>query len=287
MARGKNPVPFSIYWKGYDNLMRSPYNIKVKEPKKFRQGLVPYAIAEDINPEDVDLSSFEIQKDLNPKLWKNGKLDTRIRLLLLDIADDFIASCDDLRRSNIIDIVITGSLCNYNWSNEFSDVDLHIVVDGQYPSAKQCAKKWNSSHKDIRICGFPLELYVQDENEKLFAAGVFSLDTNEWLKVPDREKLEKHGIDDGTVKATVAKYINAIDKTERIADKGGDYNERRAERRADNIFTDIKAMRKDGFSRDTDELNPQNIAFKKLRRDGYIEKISKIRDKAYDRLHSL
>ena len=50
--------------------------------------------AEIVEPDDVDLSSFNIKKHLNPKFWDDGHLDTRIRLKLLDIADDFFNSLD-------------------------------------------------------------------------------------------------------------------------------------------------------------------------------------------------
>ena len=47
-------------------------------------------IDESLAPSEVDLSSFNIKKELNPKFWKNDRLDSRIRMKLLDIADDFI-----------------------------------------------------------------------------------------------------------------------------------------------------------------------------------------------------
>ena len=45
-------------------------------------------IEEALSPSEVDLSSFNIKKELNPKFWKDDKLDSRIRIKLLDIADD-------------------------------------------------------------------------------------------------------------------------------------------------------------------------------------------------------
>ena len=49
-----------------------------------------------------------------------------VRDKLLEAADNFIKFIGvDL---DIEDITMTGSLSNYNWS-EFSDVDLHLLVD--------------------------------------------------------------------------------------------------------------------------------------------------------------
>jgi hypothetical protein len=58
---------------------------------------------------------------------KNGfKMKKEIRERLLEISDDFIESFGV--EFFIHDIILTGSLSNYNWS-EFSDVDLHILID--------------------------------------------------------------------------------------------------------------------------------------------------------------
>ena len=85
-------------------------------------------IQTEITPSEVDLSSFEIQHDLNQDVWQEGDmLDSRVRLTLLDIADDFYDSLK-LKWLKPLDIVLTGSICNFNWS-EFSDIDMHIIVD--------------------------------------------------------------------------------------------------------------------------------------------------------------
>ena len=72
------------------------------------------------------LSSFTSQDELNPKIWiKDGdeyKMRPNVVKSLLDIANDFI----EFLGVDIIvtDIIMTGSLANYNWS-EFSGFPLH------------------------------------------------------------------------------------------------------------------------------------------------------------------
>ena len=45
---------------------------------------------------------------------------------------------------------------------------------------------WNQKHKDIKIFGFPIEVYVQDKNEPHASTGVYSLEKNEWKVKPQR-----------------------------------------------------------------------------------------------------
>ena len=76
------------------------------------------------------IKSFKIQDSLNPKVWvKDGneyKMKTEVRERLLEISYQFI----DFLGVDIVvtDIILTGSLSNYNWS-KYSDFDLHIVAD--------------------------------------------------------------------------------------------------------------------------------------------------------------
>ena len=84
------------------------------------------------------VQSFYAKDNLNPKVWNETKsgfvLDSKIREHLLSIADNFI----EFLKVDIIvdDIILIGSLANYNWS-EFSDFDLHIVADfDQFPEDK-------------------------------------------------------------------------------------------------------------------------------------------------------
>ena len=76
------------------------------------------------------VKSFRINDSLSPTIWEEEdgtfKLNPEIREALLKIVDDYLDFIDmDL---DISDITLTGSLSNFNWS-EFSDVDLHILVD--------------------------------------------------------------------------------------------------------------------------------------------------------------
>ena len=254
-------------------------------------------IEEALSPQEVDLSSFNIKKELNPKFWKDDKLDSRIRIKLLDIADDFIEflGVDWVKPE---DITITGSLANYNWNKKYSDIDLHILidyskvdkrtdfVDNYFYSQK---KLWNEEHKDLRIFGFPVEVYVQDVNKEHTSSGVYSLEKNEWVIEPEREKLSKKKVNKERIKKTDSQYTEKIDKL--VDDSkntdGDEYKMRKVYEGAQKLFDEIKKLRREDLSDANNEINEGNIIFKALRRLGYIDKLDKVINKGYNTLNSL
>ena len=265
-------------------------------------GTVPFTLKENIeseivNPEDVDLSSFSIKKNLNPKFWKNGVLDSRIRMKLLDIADDFIEFLGvDWAKPE--DITMTGSLANFNWDENYSDIDLHIIMDysdvdertdfvsNYFYSQK---KLWNEEHSDITIMGYPVEVFVQDVNERHDSSGVYSLEKNKWLIEPEREKLASSKVNKAFIKDKVSEYMNKIDKLEYLLNKSKDdeYRLRRVMEKSDNLFDKIKGERKIGFERSGGkEINNYNIVFKALKRNGYLEKLYNLKCASYNKYKS-
>ena len=254
-------------------------------------------IDESLAPSEVDLSSFNVKKELNPKFWKNDRLDSRIRMKLLDIADDFInfLGVDWVKPE---DITITGSLANYNWNQKYSDIDLHIImdyskvdertdfVDNYFYSQK---KLWNEEHKELKIYGFPVEVFVQDVNKKHTSSGVYSLEKDKWLTEPERDKLAKKKVNKIQIKNKVSEYTKKIDKLADELKKSEDneYKLRKISESAEKLFDELKNLRRGDLSNADNEINEGNIIFKCLRRLGYIEKINDIISKGYNRLNSL
>ena len=85
------------------------------------------------------IKSFKPQDELNPKIWylpkeknmgdsdgQEMKMRPEVREKLLEIAYQFL---DYLKIEVMVtDIVLTGSLSNYNWS-KYSDFDIHIIIN--------------------------------------------------------------------------------------------------------------------------------------------------------------
>ena len=127
------------------------------------------------------ITSFEMQPIFNPQIWKRGRMRPEIRERLQEIAEEFIEKLD-LPNADIKDIILTGSLANYNWS-EYSDLDVHIVIDFKDVAEDEGLVKkyfdavranWNRNH-DIKVKGFEVELYVQDDDESHASTGIYSL----------------------------------------------------------------------------------------------------------------
>ena len=86
-----------------------------------RSDVSPYAhiqtenIELEVEPEEISLNSFQKKNHLAPKLWNGTKLDSNARLTLMDIADDFWDFCK-IRWTDVEDVILVGSICNFNWS---------------------------------------------------------------------------------------------------------------------------------------------------------------------------
>lgn len=226
---------------------------------------------------------------LNSKFWHNGEFDSDVREKLLAIAKDFY---EHLKLDvPVIDVQLTGSLANYNYS-KYSDLDVHIIIDfSEINEDTALVKKaldgvrfiWNTRH-DIVIKGHDVELYVQDVNEQHTSSGLYSLLNGEWIKKPS---FNPPDIDERDIELKYSFYIKEIDKMqEMLADKNlseEDYHaiEKRAEKLKDKIMKD----RKDGLA-EKGEFSVENLVFKKLRNTDYIEKIIAIAATAYDRSFS-
>ena len=248
----------------------------------------------DLSNPDFDLSSFKPQKQLNPKIWVNGKINSRVRLRLLDIADDFISSLEvDWVKPD--DIILTGSLANYNWS-KFSDFDLHILMDFKKVDDRTNFVKdyfdskknlWNEKHENLKIYGFPVEVYVQDTNEEHTASGIYSLERNEWIKEPEPNRIKAIKLDKFLIKEKVFKFMKAIEKLESDCEHSDDeYSAEEVAKKAKDLFDKIKSMRRDALKHGG-EMSVGNIIFKCLRRFNYIGRLADVKSKTYDKIYSI
>lgn len=242
----------------------------------------------------TDLSSFKPKKDLNPRLWKDGKLKSEVRLHLLDIADDFFDSLE-VDWVEPEDIILTGSLANYNWS-EYSDYDLHILLDfndvdertefvKDYFDSKK--NEWNESHENLKIYGYPVEVYVQDINEEHNASGIYSLEKNEWIKEPEENGIKAIKLDKFWIKQ---KTLNFMDKIDGLVNKLSTTDDKGVQEeisdKIDKLFDYLKNLRSDSLKKHG-EMAPGNIIYKLLRRTGYLDKIFDLKSNVYDKINSL
>lgn len=243
----------------------------------------------------IDFTSFEPQDELNPKIWdSNGLINSRVRMRLLDIADTFIDSLD-IDWVEIDDIILTGSLANFNWS-KFSDFDVHVVlrfkdVDervefvSNYFNSKK--KIWNNEHDNLKIYGFPVEMYVQDSEEDHTSSGIYSLEKNKWLVKPKKENFENISMNKKFIREKARLLINKIDElSEKVENEKDEYKLDILSKKIKSLFDKIKGIRKESLKK-YGEMSTGNIIFKILRRLGYIDKLYNIKLNTYDKIKSL
>ena len=132
------------------------------------------------------LDSFSVKETLNPKVWENfedlkkATMVPKVRKALMHIAEVFIEDLGD--DVFVEDIYLMGSLANFNWS-EYSDFDLHIIVDMErygkqeelYKELFDLKKKLFNDKHNIKIYGYDVELYAQGVKDEAHSDGVYSV----------------------------------------------------------------------------------------------------------------
>ena len=240
--------------------------------------------------EDVDLKigSFEHpHQNLNESLWdENDQLKPEVAKKLLQIAQQFMSKTQGAD-AEIKDITFTGSLANYNYSM-LSDIDLHILIDFKDLNDDTSLVKdyfnavkalWNLLH-NIKIKGYEVEVYVQDEFEPHFSSGVYSIINDEWIKKPVYERAV---IDNESI---IKKSDSLMDQIDRAIDLIQKDKYKEAHDRAIMLGNKIKKFRKAGLET-AGEYSVENLAFKTLRNNGYLGKLSNLKRDAYDAMMSL
>ena len=236
---------------------------------------------------EIDLPSIQVRDALNTDIWQSeDRIKPEISSRLIRIALDFIESLE-IDQEVIADIIVTGSLANYNWT-QFSDIDLHILIDyrhvdenvklvRQFFNAKKA--DWNKIH-NIMIKGHEVEIYVQDVHEPHISTGFYSLLEDTWVMKPNKERPK---ID---FKAVESKALSLMDQIDRVEDLYKKENYEAVRNVADLIRDKLKRLRRCGLE-ERGIYSTENMAFKVLRNNDYIKKLLDFRRKAYDNMMSL
>ena len=233
------------------------------------------------------IQSFFSKDELNPRIWdENQNLREEVREKLLQTANEFI---DFIGVPLLIeDVIFTGSLANYNWS-EYSDIDLHVVCDfiqfsdTELPLYEELFKVkktiFNTNH-DIKIFGYEVELYVQNASEAHFSSGVYSVLYDKWDVKPEKEDAN---IDTKILKSKIDHWKSQIDTVIENAsaqeiDEAREYIKKFKEK--------LKKYRSSGLKKEG-EYSYENLVFKYLRRSDYLDKLFNLENKLLDKELSL
>jgi|688.fasta_scaffold03660_22 peptidoglycan hydrolase-like protein with peptidoglycan-binding domain len=233
------------------------------------------------------IKSFDQQKKLNPKIWnKDDEMIKKVRDRLIQIANEFVDFIDlDIVVS---DIIMTGSLANYNWS-EYSDVDLHLMVDFSqfskpilplYEDLFKLKKTIFNDKHDITIYGYEVELYVQNESESHFSSGIYSVLNDEWINKPKKQSIT---IDKTLIENKVQQWMKTIDN---LLDNLEDEPIEIVNQYIKQVKDKLKKYRSSGLEKGG-ENSDENLVFKSLRRNGYIQKLFDFENKLIDKKLSL
>lgn len=227
----------------------------------------------------LDEDKMKFSDVLNQDIWENDTLKPKVYNKLKEIADAFIEYLDiDM---DIVDIQFTGSMANYNFNSD-SDIDLHIIanfskygIDSDLLQDYFNAKKtiFNSNH-NINIYGHPVELYVEDSTKPAQSGGKYSILKDKWLIKPQKITVEVEDVIDSP------KYLELVNKIMDVL--SSEYNSEEAK----DVLNNLYVMRKQGLS-SGGELSEENLIFKKLRSNGYIQDLRTYINVNYDKTLSL
>lgn len=236
-------------------------------------------------PKDLDKTAKDVTRSprgFNEEIWEGegGKLRSKARKALLELAQAFWREVEH-GAARVKDVTFSGSLAGDRWTQD-SDVDLHLVVERgddlddekmaeEYFRAR--SRMWNSKHS-LELAGHPIELYIQDSEAPHHSAKIYSVLKDKWVKrdeqgeYPTADEVKRKA---KPIASDVLGLVKRLDEepTEELLDKADKMSER------------LRKLRQAGLESEG-ESSLENLAYKALKRAGYMEKLSDSRSKAFD-----
>ena len=248
----------------------------------------------EVEANEIDIKPFKVKDKLNPDFFNSeGQLNSQIRLRLLDIADDFVKSLE-VKWVKPSDIVLTGSIANYNWS-KYSDVDIHIIYNfsdvykktefvKDYFNSKRDI--WNDTHEGLTIKNLPVEISIEDSSNPAKSTGVYSLEKNKWVKEP--ENMNDSELNKEYIKNFCAKQMTKFDELFDEIDNETDRKKLEIlSNKVEALYEKLKNMRGEALKSKEKEMATGNIIWKVIKHQGYIEQAWEYINKVYDRRNTI
>lgn len=222
---------------------------------------------------------FQVNDTLNPKIWNitTKELLPEVKDKIVEVVSYFEDYCDV--PINIVDIQVVGSNASYNYTAT-SDLDVHIIANFEsvtqetillqkvYDAKKS---KFNSQY-DITVHGVEIEIYVEDVKSGITSNGIYSVLDNKWVKEPKPlNTITKHNI-----QPEFEKWQQVIAKA--LASQNYDT--------INNCINTIYLIRHNSIATDG-EYGKGNELFKRIRSEGYLDKLKDALDVAVSNQLSL
>lgn len=246
------------------------------------------SILEVITTEDLETDQLQVHDRLHEDFFDDEMhLKNEVRHQLLKIAQAFINYLKIDDDTEIDDIRMTGSMANYNF-NDHSDIDLHVLIEfSQISEDKELVKNmfdakknlWNEN-REIEILGREVECYVEDVSEKHISRGVYSVLNDEWVVKP--QKMIKV-VDFEQIIHKATRIATMIEKLEEQAQQAGPES---TIAKVEKLKDKIKKLRQAGLDK-AGENSVENLVFKVLRYNGYLERLKNLKMQAVNQDLSL
>lgn len=264
--------------------------MSISETYRKRLPILTRTIFEDVmNISIPETDSIEIPKEfvkdeLNQEVWSGTELRPEVYEKILKIIQVYKEHLKLEIEPKAI--YFLGSMANYNWT-QFSDIDIHLFYDLSKISddiefAKEFLEakgvEWKNKHK-ITLRGYSVEMYAQDIKDNFYSGGIYDLIKNKWVSKPSKEKVV---VDRNLLRKKIIEVVKEI----RLLNKLTKSDSSEVYKKAKAIKDKIKTMRQSGLD-ESGEYSIENLAFKFLRNKGYLEKLSDIVLKAFDKQLSL
>ena len=221
-----------------------------------------------IKPKDLrETISLRFTDILNPVFWIGDSLKPEVNEKLMRFAEAFAAYVD-LDERAIVDVLLLGGNAGYNYT-QYSDLDVHIVVDPRFiPDCNPelldryyMDKKtlWELTH-NVTILGSKAEPYIERPGvTRKKSQGVWSIMKKSWIQKPTPVEGE---VDEKEIEKKVNNFINQINSLIKASDAEG--LKKLVKKLRDSRGTSLQKYGEYGF---------ENMVFKELRNQGYIDKI--------------